>query len=254
MSETLDNELNNELNNEYLEESNNDTVSAFKSILNFITALHEEFGTRNRPLRLYMRLISQTTFSHNKAIKKHVDIFTEFCIKNRDTIYQQSSKLLQPKIKYSDRVFLDMEDIFRLADKEQQKVMWQHILTISALVDSTGKAKQILKQMSTDNNESNFLTNIIEKVEQNVNVNSENPMQAIGDIMSSGIFTDLIGSMNEQINSGQLDMSKMFSVVQNMVGTISNNNPEVGQLMSGLMNNLPTNLSTIQENEPSEKQ
>ena len=65
-------------------------------------------------------------------------------------------------------------------------------------------------------------------------------MEAIGQIMSSGIFTDLISSMNDQVSTGQLDMSKMFSVVQNMVGTISNNNPEVGQLMSGLMSNLNT--------------
>ena len=249
-------ELETELQNS--SESNNETQSeinilAFKAIHSFITALNEEFGDRNKPLRLYSRLISQTTFSHTNAIKKHVHIFTNFCINNRDLIYECSDKYKNPedfKIKYSDRVSLNLVELFNLADKEQKKIMWQHILTISALVDSTGKAKQILKQLSTEknvSNESDFLTNIIDKVEQNVNVNSENPMEAIGQIMSSGVFTDLISSMNDQVSSGKLDMSKMFSVVQNMVGTISNNNPEVGQLMSGLMGNLNT-ITEVDEN------
>lgn len=237
---------------EKLPETSELNILAFKAIHSFITALNDEFGEKNKPLRLYSRLISQTTFSHTNAIKKHVHIFTDFCIKNRDTIYERSEKYIHNenfRIKYSDRVSIDLVDLFNLADKDQKQVMWQHILTISALVDSTGKAKQILKQLSSAeksvSNESDFLTNIIDKVEKNVDVNSENPMEAIGQIMSSGIFTDLISSMNDQVSTGKLDMSKMFSVVQNMVGTISNNNPEVGQLMSGLMNN----LSTIPEND-----
>jgi hypothetical protein len=60
-------------------------------------------------------------------------------------------------------------------------------------------------------------------------------MEAIGQIMSSGIFSELLGSMNNQMSSGQLDITKMLGVVQNMVGTISQEQPAMGQMISSLM-------------------
>ena len=251
-------------------------ILSFKAIHNFIIAMNEEFGVKNKPLRLYSRLIEQTKFSHENAIKKHVGIFTDFCISNRDVIQNKfvyksnTNRFTNPKLVYSERVFIDLNDIFKLADKEQQSVMWQHLLTISALVDNVGKAKQILKETldstigsNEGGTEVNYLNDIIEKVEKNIDINnlsSDNPMEAIGHIMSSGIFTDIISSMNSQVDSGKLDMSKMFSVVQNMVGKITENNPEMQQMMGGLMNglqNLPIpsvdnkeekKLPTIEEN------
>jgi hypothetical protein len=233
------------------EEKKNSTnyILPFKAIHTFITSMNEEFGNKNKPLRLYARLIEQTTFSHELPIKKHVQAFTTFCINNRDAIYSKKYEMIkQPKISYSERVFLDIKDIFKIADKDQKAVMWQHILTISALVDSAGRAKQILKETNSNTKETNFLTDIIDKVEKNVNIeNVSNPFEAIGQIMSSGVFTELIGSMNEQVNSGQLDMSKMLNAVQDMVGTITKEQPEMGQMINGLMSsmgNLP-NLENL---------
>jgi hypothetical protein len=212
----------------------------FKAIHSFIMAIHEEFGTRNKPLRLYARLIEHTTFSHELAIRKHVQAFKTFCVANRSAIYGKThAQLVQDKIVYSERVFINLKDLFGLADKDQKNVMWQHILTISALVDSAGKAKQILKDAKAGKNETNFLTDIIEKVEKNVNLeNSSNPFEAIGQLMSSGVFSEILGSMNSQINDGQLDMSKMLGVVQGMMGSMSKDQPEMGQMMDGLMKSM----------------
>lgn len=218
----------------------------FKAIHSFVMALNQEFGTKNKPLVLYARLIEQTTFSHNVAIQKHIQAFTKFCVQNREAIYDKKAECLSfPRIKYSDRVYIDMKDVFKLANSEEKNVIWQHILTISALVDGTGKAKKILKEtleQKTESNEANFLTDIIEKVEKNIDIeslNQANPMQAIGQIMSSGIFTDLISSMNDQVSTGKLDMTKMLGVVQNMVGTLSKDDPNIGQMVSGLLQSLP---------------
>lgn len=217
-------------------------ILSFKAIHSFIAALNEEFGKKNKALKLYGRLIEQTTFSHEFAIKKHVKCFMEWCIKNREEIYAKKYQQLRGNVSYSDKVFLNIKDLFKIADTEQRNVMWQHILTISALVDSTGRAKQILKQNYQDSNESNFLTDIIEKVEGSIDPTNPNPMDAIGKIMSSGVFTNLVSSMNEQVNSGELDITKMLSVVQSMVGTVSKEQPEMSGLLSGLMGsiNLPT--------------
>ena len=224
------------------EEKKNSTnyILPFKAIHTFIMSMNEEFGNKNKPLRLYARLIEQTTFSHELPIKKHVQAFTNFCVLNRDAIYTKNiDKLHQSKISYSERVYLDIKDVFKLADRDQKVVMWQHILTISALVDTTGRAKQILKDSNDNSKETNFLTDIIEKVEKNVDVeNMSNPFDAIGQIMSSGVFTELIGNMNDQVNSGQLDINKMLSAVQGMVSNITKEQPEMSQMIDGIMKNM----------------
>lgn len=233
-----------------MDSSNDSLIIAFKAIHSFITAMNEEFGEKNKPLRLYTRLIEQTTFSHTTAIQKHVQAFTKFCIENREAIYDKKIDCISfPRIKYSDRVFINIRDIFKLANTEEKNIMWQHILTISALLDTTGKAKQVLKDTlnakDTNDTETNFLTGLIDKIEQNVDVNSSNPMEAVGQIMSSGIFTELISSMNDQVNTGKLDMSKMMGVVQNMVGTLSKDQPEIGQMVNGLMSTF--NLNSLDD-------
>ena len=92
-----------------------------------------------------------------------------------------------------------MNIIFSDADRETSAIIWKHLLTISALVDPTGKAKQLLKEASKKNNnglEANFLTNIIEKVEENVDPDA-NPMEAVTSIMQSGVFQELVTGMGE---------------------------------------------------------
>ena len=48
--------------------------------------IEEVFGKKQRSLKLYVRLITKTTLSHEKAIKKHIKAFRDFCISNRDAL------------------------------------------------------------------------------------------------------------------------------------------------------------------------
>jgi hypothetical protein len=237
--------------------ANEITLLPFKAIHTFILSLQEEFGASNKPLRLYARLIEQTTFSHELPIQKHVQAFTTFCLANREAIYAKAyDRFVDPVVRYSERVFIDLKELFEKADADQRAVMWQHVLTISALVDSTGRAKQILKESLNQNSgasEANFLTDIIDKVEKNVKVdNTSNPFEAIGQIMNSGIFTELIGSMNDKVNSGQLDLSKMMGVVQSMIGTMTKDNPQMGQMFDTLMKTMDPAKMAEQFKPPSE--
>jgi hypothetical protein len=83
-----------------------------------------------------------------------------------------------------------------------------------SVVDPSSKAKEILKN-SKDSKEADFLSNILNKVETNVNP-SANPMEAVSSIMSSGVFTDLISGMNDGIQDGSLDLGKLMGTVQQM--------------------------------------
>lgn len=202
------------------------SLITFKAISNFTTCLGEVFGKDNKPLKLYAHLISKTTFAHDIPIQKHITAFREFCISNRESIMSRNYSNFNPKIiKYSSRVYIDMDVILKESDLETTKVIWEHILTISALVDPAGKAKEILKESTTINNgdnekEADFLNNIIGKVEEHVNPDS-NPMEAVSSIMQSGVFTDLVGGMGNGLQNGSLDLGKLMGTVQTMVGTLN---------------------------------
>ena len=227
---------------------NTDTsLVCFKAISNFMLELGELFSKQQRSLKLYCRLIKKTTLSHDASIKKHIDAFKTFCITNRECIVSKNASFVSGKIAYSQRVYIDLSDIFKLADKDTSKVIWDHLLCISALVDPAGKAKEILKENlaagKTGGQETNFLTDIIDKVEAHVDPNA-NPMEAVSSIMKSGIFTDLIGGMNSGLSDGSLDLSKLMGAVQGMVGKLgeqSGGDPQADNAMnmlSSMMGNM----------------
>lgn len=233
------------------------SLVCFKAISNFTTELGEAFSKQHRPLKLYRRLINQTKITHEQPIKNHIDAFRHFCVANRDAITNKDAKkIVNPKISYSNRVYIDMGEIFTLADRETTTVIWQHILCISALVDPAGKAKEILKENlaagRTGSDETNFLTDIIDKVESHVDPDA-NPMEAVSSIMKSGIFTDLIGGMNQGLSDGSLDLGKLMGAVQGMVGQLGDQAGGDPQA-AGAMNMLSTmmgNLGTTNGDGPS---
>jgi hypothetical protein len=232
------------------------SLITFKAIANFTKDLGEVFSPNQHSLRLYCHLIEKTTISHEKAIKKHIDAFREFCVSNRDAIEKKDYMKLKSKnsknktgsrIVYSKNVYIDMSAIFKLADEDTQNVIWKHLLVISALCDPTSAAKRILKASSDKNSvkESDFLSEIISKVETHVKPDS-NPMEAVSSIMKSGVFTDIVSNLNKGMSDGSLDLSKLIGNVQNMVTTLNNvkgdsNSPNITGL-SDMLKNLPTNL------------
>jgi hypothetical protein len=223
------------------------SLIAFKAVCNFVNDLDSEYGKKHKPLKLYKRLINHTQIAHDNAIRKHLVIFHDFCTMNRDALYSQDvTKLVAKKLEYSERVLIDMEYIFRLADLETTPVIWRHLLTISALLDPTGKAKEILKKAGEDNkstkDETDFLSNIISKVEKSVKPDA-NPMEAVSSIMQSGIFTEMMSDLG----SKKLDLGKLLGAVQGMVTTLSNqagDDPDAKQAM-GMLNNVTSMMGNM---------
>lgn len=232
------------------------SLVCFKAISNFTSELVELFAKNQRSLKLYGRLINKTTIVHDKSIKKHIDSFRQFCVSNRDAIMSKSvTKITMKKISYSQRVYIDMKEIFDLSDKETSNVIWDHLLCISALVDPAGNAREILKKNlengNTGGSETNFLTDIIDKVESSVNPDAS-PMEAVSSIMQSGIFTDLIGGMNNGLSNGTLDIGKLMGAVQGMVsqlGEKTGGDPQAEGAMN-MLNTMMGNMSTKNEGVP----
>lgn len=237
----------------------------FKAIANFTNCLDEVFGEEQRSLKLYAHLINKTTIAHEKPILKHIEAFRTFCKDNRDSIEEKNHETFSnDKIIYSDRVFINVKDILTVADKDSKNIIWKHILTISALVDPAGKARHVLKETSQKNNngtESDFLENIISKVEENVDPNA-NPMEAVTSIMQSGVFQELVGGMGNGLQDGSLDLGKLMGTVQNMV---TNLNDKVGEsggegmpeetmaMMNTMMSNLQAGVDSSESTEGQQK-
>ena len=205
------------------------TLLTFKSIADFVNNLCDEYGNTIKSLKLYRRLINHTQIGHAKAIEKHIALFRDFSVTNSEALLSQDYvKLVSPRIEYSTRVYIDMDVIFKKADSENAAIIWKHLLTISALVDPSSEAKKVLK-----NQESDFLADIIGKVEKNVSPNST-PAEAMISIMSSGLLTELFGSVQSGISSGKLDMGKLLGSMQGLIGDVNDkagDNPELKQML-----------------------
>jgi hypothetical protein len=163
-------------------------------------------------------LIEKTTLKHEIAIRKHIESFRVFCVANRKSIIERSHTALTGNIVYSEKVYIDIKSILMNADADTRKVIWLHILKICAFVDPSTKAREILKENAS--NESNLISEIMTKVEETVDLNTTNPMEAVTTIMNSGIFNDLMMGMNSKLQDGSIDLSKLMGTVESLCSNI----------------------------------
>lgn len=211
----------------------NNNLIIFKTFSTFINDLGELYSSKQRSLKLYMRLINKTTLSHDVAIQKHINTIKSFCLQNRDAIISKDeTKFVQNKIEYSARVYVDIPSIFRVAEQEDKNVIWKHLMVISALVDPAGRAKEILRESSGEGPELNFLTNIINNIEKHVDPNAS-PAEAISSIMNSGMLSDIMGNMNNGFQDGSFDMNKILGSVQQLMSKISTENGQASSSEDG---------------------
>jgi len=228
------------------------SLIAFKAITNFTKELTSVFGKTHRPLKLYNHLITKTTLAHDEIIKKHIQAFREFCVENSEALYEKNKeKITKTKVEYSNRVYIDLKLILNKADRETSNVIWQHLLTISALVNPAGKAKQVLKELkeksnSEASNEIDFIQNLISKVETEVDPNA-NPLEAVTSIMQSGMFQNLVTDITENVNSGNFNINRMIGSLRGVITEFS----EDGESENQATNILDSAMATLENTDMS---
>ena len=230
-------------------------LMAFKAISAFVADLAEEFRKNQRSLALYQRLLEKTSIIHEEAISKHLKIFKEFVQTNREAIINQNlDKLTTHTLTYSDRVFINIAHIFRITDDANCVEIWKHLLTISAILDPESGAKETLKQNDLTSSqdckaESNFLKDIINKVEDSIDPNTTNPTEAIGKVMSSGVLTELMTSMTQGMENGNLDIGNLMGSIQGMIGELheSGDVPPEMQVMTNSLSQMMSVLPKVNQ-------
>ena len=249
-------------------------ILTFRSITGFVEDLGEAFGKKQHPLFLYSRLIKKTNIGHEAPIRKHIQAFKHFCQTNRDALIEKNiSKLEEKEITYTpDKVYINMDEIFNLADRDTCGIIWKHLHTISAFVDPEAKTKELLKKVkeSTKSSggemgeaETKLISNLLDKIEENVGDTAGedmNPATALSSIFSSGLVTDLVQTMGQGFQDGSLDVGKLFGAVQGMAGQMSTQAQEMGMtsgeegisdassqmdMITGMMGNLQGMMSNM---------
>jgi hypothetical protein len=219
---------------------NGDQIVLFKCIVDFVHALREMFGEKQHSLELYDLLLDKTGIIHQEPIKKHIQIFHHFVLQNENAILKKDVDLMEVwKIQYSEKVYIDMKDIFKLAEDETKKTIWIHLLTITAVLLPMSPAKELLSKKKTtkktEGKEDDFLKNIVEKVGKHIDpTKASDPAAMMSNIIESGVFTELVEDMNNNITNGNIDLGKMMGSLQSMMGNVSdmlqqnyNNKPQL---------------------------
>lgn len=226
------------MNTDKMNEMNTDnSLLAFKAITSFITDLHNAYKPP-KSLKLYKRLVDAVKVVHTESILKHNNIFKTFCDINREAIQTRNhSKFVSFKISYNDNIYLDLSDVIKKSNNDQDCIdaIFAHLLTISAILFPEGDSKKVLQSLPQmeKSPENDFLGNIMRNVEGVAGKNKDmNPMDAITQMMSSGMMTDMMSSLA----SGQLDMKKIMSSVKNMINTIDTSDSNTGEAVDMLRN------------------
>lgn len=218
---------------------------AFKAIYDFIIDLGTLYGTQQKSLKLYNRIIKKTQFSNEDAVRKNLKLFTDFCTKNKDTILGELKRdsLVQDTISYSQRIYINIGLILSSATPEELKSIRQHLQLIYALLvekDSVIQARKVEKDLEKqkkdeeisslikdDSLEGKFLKNLVKKIEK-TSVSDGNPMSALTDIIQGGMLTDMLAGFK----SGNLDLGKLFSAFTDITKSLDQNDPSLQQATS----------------------
>lgn len=125
-----------------------DAVVIFKSICNFVKDLNFAFGDKLPSIQLYAHLLERTGLFHEEVLKRHIKVFEDFVTENEEAILQRSMGLLQGKhiIRYSEKVFIDLNAVTLLSEGDDVDTVWTHLLTIFAFLHPEKPAKEQLRR------------------------------------------------------------------------------------------------------------
>jgi len=207
--------------------SKNESLQAFGKIVDFVSELNNVFGGKFHEIAAYNHLLVRTKISQKLIIKKHVELFRDFCERNRDALLSKDfSKIISRRISFSERAYIDVHALLsqKTIDSDTSDTIWNHLLVISASIDPTVEIQEMLKKLqSSGSAEGQFLDNFFTRIQSvdTSNINTSDPMSAASAILQSGVLNDLVGSIDKQVKDGSLDFGKLLGTVQTMMGSLS---------------------------------
>ena len=207
------------------------TEKKFTTLKKFVHEMSSFFND-DLAVKLYNHLLRKTTLKNRVPVSRHIELFTEFCTANRKHIVEGDVDFVQKRIEYSSRVYIDFAKIFADFSKddcaeETKSVLFDHLLVLSMVFDSESSASDIIKSRTSSTqgelkelfDDNPFLADMMKKVESQVKPGA-NPMEAMTEMMSSGLLQELVSGMQDNIEKGNLDMNQLMGSVQRMTASL----------------------------------
>lgn len=229
-----------------------DAKSIYVKIVNFVNELKNAFPDDS--IKLYYKLLKHTSITNKEGIEKHNDIFKKWICANAEAIKNGTIEdCSEENIQFSNRVYIPIKTLALSADKESYEALCSHLKLLLYLFNPSDELATALMEIeqpkntpsSSSSTESQFIDNFMTKIESNFKDKEfNNPMEAMMGMFSSGIFTELVETMKDGVNNNSLDLNKLLSDVQGMVGGL--NAPSMGSdtlnppvdMMGNMMNML----------------
>ena len=221
-----------------------DHLKFFSKAIIFVNELNKVFSDKHPNIRLYYKLMKKTPVGNTKAIEKHVQLLIEYITTNTEAIKNKSIKQLQPKnIIFTDKIFLNLTECLSNTDKETRNTMFTHLQLLLYISNPNDELKNILQKTSsspsTKPEESKFIDDFIGKIEHQFNEQEfKDPLSAAMNMMQSGLFSEIIQSMNDGVKSGSLNPQKLLGSVQGMLGDLTGGSVDINNILNGQMSNL----------------
>lgn len=222
-------------------------VEALKAM---VSQLADQYGSKNKPLALYNRLIS--TMDPEKETD-HLDKWAAFLLKNAAVLEDTSIDIKDVgefKFRYNSKIYINFKHILSAEkSKSVRKTIWDHLLTVNAILDESGVGKELLtkrreNQMTmSKGDEKNFVSDAVDEITRTMEeteIDDENPMATIMSLVSSPMFTKLVTNMKGKVEDGDLDIGSLMSTVTGMMANLeSANNKTLPEIQSSTPPALP---------------
>ena len=218
-------------------------LNVYKCIVDFVSDLNTAFGVKSHPLELFNRFL-ETKVDNEEKKQIQIHIFKNFIEANTQAIKLKDYNLFtKTEIVYNKKCVIKLVELFKLANLQEQEIMWNHLLVISNLLNPDDEElNKMITKLNDGSKEGEFLNDIFGKITSVVpqNMDTSNPMASIMNLLSSGGLGDIMNTMNNKLSSGELDLNKL-------IGTVSNLLPK-DQMPGGLdINNM---LNSLNNNTP----
>lgn len=208
---------------------------AFDAISQFVNDLWEVFGNNKKitPLALYKRIIEHINKKSDiKAVERAVTPFKKFVQKYDKVILNREVVPRGEKIYYGDnqKIYIDIESFIHRGDSETRSAIFQHLLTICAILNPSEEAFQELEKKESfpiEGKEGEFLSGMLNRAKTSMEgVDTNNPMVAFSALAESGIVGELFSGLQQGMASGQMDFKKMLGSMQGLINNMMDEVPE----------------------------
>ena len=205
------------------------------SIRDFVMELNKIYPN-DKPLALYNRLIKSPPKNlKDTVVEKHIKSFSNFFNTYGNLILDQNKTPKDAKIRFnnSEKIFINVSKFLVKSDNGTKNIIKQHLLAIRTMINPSTKEIEKLEgtleklNIDTSTREGEFIYDILSDARDAVeNTESDSPIEAMGKLLTSGLIQKMVGGIHESIISNDMDMNKLFSTMQSVMGELLNQQKE----------------------------